>query len=243
MNVLDSFKDIVKHTYGLGFFDTVKVMGTDKETKLEAIDADKTVVMFADLYQPIDGIDSTIGMTRLAILKSYTEIYKDFIPVIVKDAKTSTTPVEIEFKDNGDSVSTYRFMSELVVNEQVKIPPFKGATWNFSFKPEKKNIAQLNTHAGVLGAFEKRFTISVNNDVLSFSIGAGPTDRTTLAFAKGIKGTIKGGWSYPLAEFLAILKLADTSDAVIHVSDMGVMKIDIDSGMGKYSYIVPAGKA
>jgi hypothetical protein len=79
--------------------------------------------------------------------------------------------------------------------------------------------------------------------VLNFSIGSGPTDRTNLPFAKGITGSLKHQWSWPLSQVLSILKLIDNEDVTIHFSDMGAMKIDIDSGIGRYSYILPASKA
>jgi hypothetical protein len=96
----------------------------------------------------------------------------------------------------------------------------------------------------VLGGFEKRFVVSVDKGVLNFDVGAGPTDRTTVPFAENVTGTLKHQWSWPLAQVLSILKLSETaSTTVMNFSDMGALKIDIDSGLGKYSYILPAGKA
>ena len=67
--LIDSFKDIIKHTNSLGFIDMVKIVGTTTEAKIEAIDADKTVVIFGSMYQPIKDIDTTVGLSRIAILK------------------------------------------------------------------------------------------------------------------------------------------------------------------------------
>jgi len=135
-------------------------------------------------------------------------------------------------------------MSETMVNEQIKVPPFKGATWNLTVTPEKKKIAELSYFQGILGGFEKRFVVSVDKGVLNFDVGAGPTNRTTFPFASNVTGTMKHQWSWPLAQVLSILKLSDTAaSTVLNFSDMGALKIDIDSGIGKYSYILPAGKA
>jgi hypothetical protein len=245
MNILDSMRDIVKHTSGLGFLDMVKIVGTTTDAKIEAIDPDKTVVIFGEMYQPITDIDSTIGLSRLAILKGYMDLNTESAVKVVKETRNNVNvPVELNFDNGSGTVASYRFMSETMVNEQIKVPPFKGATWGVTFKPEKKSIANLSAYQGVLGSYEKRFTVNVTGSTLNFSIGNGPTDRVNLPFAANITGTLKSQWSYPLAQVLGILKLSDTSaNVTMNFSDMGALKIDIDSGIGKYSYILPAGKS
>lgn len=244
MSILDSMKDIVKHTSSLGFIDMVKIVGSATEAKIEAIDADKTVVIFGDMYQPITDIDSTVGLSRLTVLKGYMDLHSNSTVDVVKELRGPVEmPVEVKFDNESGSVASYRFMSEAMINEQIKVPPFKGATWNVTIIPEKKNIAELSAYQGILGGFEKRFTVSVDKGTLFFAIGSGPTDRVTVPFAKNVTGTLKQ-WSYPLSQVLSILKLADSASAAsVKFSDMGAMKIDIDSGLGKYQYIIPAGKS
>jgi hypothetical protein len=222
----------------------VKVVGTGTDAKIEAIDADKTVVVYGDMYQPIKDIEATVGLSRLAQLKGFIDLHdKSTVTVVSEVRGAGRVPTELKF-DNGDGeIAAYRFMSETMANEQIKVPPFKGAVWNVTIKPEKKKIDRLNAYQGILGGFEKRFIVSTEKDVLNFAIGSGPTDRTTVPFATGITGSLKHQWSWPLTQLLSILKLNDTEDLTIHFSDMGAMKIDVDSGIGKYSYILPAGKA
>lgn len=242
--MLDQFKDIVKHTHSLGFIEMVKLVGTANDAKIEAIDADKTVVIYGDLYQPVKDIETTVGLSRLAQLKGFIDLHdKSTVSVVSELRGGVTAPTELKF-DNGDGeVAAYRFMSETMANEQIKVPPFKGATWDVTIKPEKKKIDRLNAYQGILGGFEKRFVVSTSKDVLNFSIGTGPTDRSNVPFASGITGSLKHQWSWPLTQVLSILKLNDNEDVTMHFSDMGALKIDVDSGTGKYSYILPAGKA
>lgn len=247
--LLDALKDIVKHTNSLGFIDMVKLVGTATDAKIEAIDADKTVVIFGSMYQPIADIDTTVGLSRIAILKGYMDFPlfsgdKATTNVVTEVRAGVNVPTEIKFSSGLGHVASYRFMSETMVNEQIKVPPFKGATWNITISPEKKKIAELAYFQGVLGGFEKRFVVSVDKGVLNFDVGSGPTDRTTVPFAENVTGVMKHQWSWPLAQVLSILKLSDTaSSTTMNFSDMGALKIDIDSGIGKYSYILPAGKA
>jgi hypothetical protein len=247
--LLDSLKDIVKHTSSLGFIDMVKIVGTTADAKVEAIDADKTVVIFGSMYQPITGIDSTVGLSRMAVLKGCLDFpgfaqEKSTVEIITELRGTETMPTEVQFKSGSGHSANYRFMSETMVNEQVRVPPFKGATWNVTIAPEKKRITDLSYWQGTLGGFEKRFVVSVDAGTLNFNVGSGPTDRTTVPFAINITGTLKHQWSWPLSQVLSILKLSETASATsMMFSDMGAMKIEIDSGIGKYSFILPAGKA
>ena len=245
MNILDSMKDIVKHTSGLGVLDMVKIVGEKDTARVESIDTDKTVVLFGEMYGPIADLDTTIGLSRLQILRGYMDLHNGSTVSVVKEHRNTTdVPVELKFDNGAGIVANYRFMSEAMINEQIKMPAFKGATWNVSITPEKKSIANFASYQGILGGFEKRFTVSTTGAKLNFTIGNGPTDRVTIPFDVNVTGELKTSWSYPIAQTLSILKLADTSSTVtMHFSDMGALKIDIDSGIGKYSYILPAGKS
>jgi len=247
--MLDQLKDIVKHTSGLGFIDMVKIIGDASTAKIETKDSDNTVIIFGEMYQPIEGISSTVGLSRIPILKGYIDFPvfdgdKASVSIVTENRAGVDTPTEIKFSSGEGHTANYRFMSEAMINEQVRVPPFKGATWDITVTPEKKKISELSYMQGVLGGFEKRFVVSVDNGTLVFSVGTGPTDRTTLPFAGNVTGKLKHQWSWPLSQVLSILKLSETaSTTVMQFSDMGALKIEIDSGIGKYSYILPAGKA
>jgi hypothetical protein len=244
MSLLDSMKDILKHTASLGFIEMVKVIGSTTTAKIETKDADNTVIIFGELYQPIKGIDATLGLSRLAVLKALIGIHEGSDVSVVTDTRNGVaTPVELLFDNKDGMIGSYRFMSADMINDQVKVPPFKGATWDVTVTPTKVAIDMLNDNFGALGSYEKRFTVSVVKGTLTFAIGSGPTDRVTVPFAKGVTGTLKHQWSYPVSQVLSILKLADTSTCTMSFSDQGALKVDIDSGLGKYSYILPAGKA
>lgn len=245
MSSIDQFKDIIKHTASLGFIDMVKVIGSAVDTKIETKDMDNTVIIYGSMYQPIKDINSTIGLSRLAILKGYIGMHDgSTVSIITENRNAVDVPTEITFDNTAGFVSNYRFMSESMINEQVKVPPFKGATWDVTVSPSKAAISLLSDNFGILGGFEKRFVVVVDKGTLKFNIGSGPTDRTIVPFATGIVGALKHQWSYPLSQVLSILKLADTaSTATMSFSDMGALKIDIDSGISKWSYILPAGKS
>ena len=91
-----------------------------------------------------------------------------------------------------------------------------------------------------MGGFEPTFVAKTDGDTLKFYIGDGANDRTEMPFASNVQGKLTKGWAWPLAQVLSILKLSDTSQATMGFSDQGAMQIAIDSGIGKYEYILPA---
>ena len=245
MSLLDAFKDVLKHTGNLGFIEMVKVIGSSTTTKIETKDADNTVIIYGEMYQPIKDIQSTLGLSRLSLLKGYIGMHEGSDVTIVTEARNNVNiPTDMLFDNKDGMTANYRFMSESMINDQVKVPPFKGATWDVVVTPTKPSIAMLSENFGVIGSLEKRFIVSVVKGTLNFSIGSGPTDKVVVPFAKNVTGNLKHQWTYPLTQVLAILKLADTAaSCTISFSDQGALKIDIDSGIGKYQYILPAGKA
>ena len=49
----DIIRDLVNHTAGLGFIDSVKVKGTNEVTQFEAMDVDKSVIVNATTHTPV----------------------------------------------------------------------------------------------------------------------------------------------------------------------------------------------
>jgi hypothetical protein len=57
-------------------------------------------------------------------------------------------------------------------------------------------------------------------------------------FQANITGSLKHQWSWPVTQVLSILNLG--GDKIIRIADAGAMQIEVDSGMAKYTYILPA---
>lgn len=242
----DNLKDVIKHTFGLGFIDATKLVGENSETRVEAIAEDKSVVMYGKLKSEIADIDNeTIGFARMAVLKGMLDF-----PPFGEDAATITIetqsragveiPSEIAFKSTEGHKANYRFMGKEATNESIKVPPFKGATWDVVVEPTKKNLKDLSYFSSVLGAYEPVFTVVTSGSNLEFHIGAGGSDRSIVPVASDITGALSHQWSWPLSQVLAILKLSDASVCTMSFSDMGAMKINVDSGLGSYEYVLPA---
>ena len=59
-------------------------------------------------------------------------------------------------------------------------------------------------------------------------------------FAQNVNGELNEGYAWPLAQVLAILKLGMSGTCVMQISSRGALQISVDSGIGKYDYILPA---
>jgi len=239
--------DILAQTHGLGFIEMMKIDSSATETTIAAINDDKSVVVFGKLNSPLTELEGVVGLSRMAVLQGYLK-YPHFVgddaTIEIKTTQRdgSEIPTEIYFSANGGHESSYRFMHKDVVEEQVKVPPFRGATWDVVITGTDEIMKDLSYFNGVLGAFEPTFTVKtdVNND-LNFYIGSGPTDRATVPVAKAVNGTLTGNLTWPLVETLAILKLASKADdCIISFSNKGVMKIEMETGLGSYEYLLPA---
>jgi hypothetical protein len=244
--IRDVFLDIVKHTHSLGFLDTAKVVGSDETATIEAMDPEKSVVLYGKLNDPIPGLEGTVGLSRMSVLHGYLN-FSGFaeeeaeIEIIKQTKGDEEIPVELQFTSPQGHTANYRFMSGDVVEEQLKTVKFKGVTWDVTINPTQKSIKDLSQLSGILGSFEPNFVAKTDKKGnLNFYIGTGPTDRTIIPFATGVVGDLKKGWAWSLSHVLQILKLSSASQCTISFSDLGAMSIEIDSGLGVYTYILPA---
>ncbi len=244
--VFNILSDIVKHTHALGFIDAVKVTGEDGSVKIEAMEENRTVVVYGTLNQPIENLTGTVGLSRIGVLAGYLGFdrfnSKDAeVKIGTRERGGVETPSEVSFDSGSGHTGQYRFMAAEVAEEQIQVPPFKGAEWKITIQPSTTAINDLTTMNNILGSYEDSFIAKTNNGNLEFLIGSGSTDSSKITFAEDVDGTITHGWRFPIGHFLAIMKLHKNSQSVkISFSDIGALKIEVNSGLGVYTYILPA---
>jgi len=237
--------DVLAQTHGLGFIEMMKIDSDSAGTKIAAIDDAKTVVIYGTLNSPMTELDGVVGLSRMAVLQGYLKFPPFTSGASTIEIKTTQrdgvdVPTEVSFSSDDGHESSYRFMHKDVVEEQIKVPSFNGATWDVVIKNTDDLMKDLSYFNGVLGAFEPVFTAKTDGTDLNFYIGSGATDRATVPVAKGVNGTLTGA-TWPLVEVLAILKLAAKSDdCTLSFSNKGVLKIEMETGLGKYEYLLPA---
>ena len=244
--ISEVFTDILTHTHGLGFIEMVKITTEGDETKIEAIDDNKTVVVYGKFNDAVEELEGVIGLSRMAVLQGYLRFppYNDdnaTVEIVTQSRNGEDVPAEVKFSSPDGHQASYRFMSKDVTEEQIKVPLFKGVEWDVVITPSEENMKDLSYFNGVLGGFEPVFTAKTEGTDLKLYIGSGATDRATVPFANNISGSLTGNLSWPLVETLAILKLATKAgDCTMSFSNKGALKIELATDLAKYEYILPA---
>lgn len=238
----DYLQDIVKNTYTLGVIDTVKIVGTEKETQLHTISMDNSVVIKARFHNVLPDFIGVFGMPNLNKLNTILNIpeYKEDadITVITKDENGARVPSSITFLNSTkDFKNEYRLMNQVTIEEKLKTPKFKGAQWHVEFEPTVQAIQRLKFQASA-NSEETSFTIKQDKKDIKVFFGDHSTHAGNFTFNFDTEGSITKSMSYPVSTVLNILNLA--GDKTIKISDNGVMLITVDSGLGLYEYILPA---
>lgn len=238
----DHLLDLVEHTYDLGCIDLIKITGTDKETVIDGIAEDKSVVVQGKFLAPVPEFVGTFGMPNLSKLKILLNLgeYRENADISVtrQDRNEIPTPVGLHFKNaTGDFKNDYRFMTSEIIAEKLKTAKFRGANWNIEFEPTIAGIQRLKMQAQA-NAEENNFQAKTDKDTLKFFFGDHSTHAGEFVFHAGITGSLKRAWAWPVKQVISILDL--TGDKTVRISDDGAAMITVNSGIAEYNYILPA---
>ena len=242
--MIDILKDIVKHTHGLGFLDLVKITGTSDSTAIDSMAEDRSVILQGSFHKAQSGMIGTFGMPQLNKLDIHLKCpeYKDKanISVITGTRNGAETPTGIHFEnEKGDFKNDYRFMNAEIINEKLKTVKFKGVKWDVEIEPTVSSVQRFNFQS-VANTEHNSFVVRTQNGSLVFTFGDQSSHGGEFVFATDVKGTLNKGWSWPVAQVLQILRLSDSAKVTLHFSNEGAMQVTVDSGLGKYQYIIPA---
>jgi hypothetical protein len=235
-------QDLVAHTHSLGFLPLVKITSTDKETNIESMSEDRSVIVNAKTHNPVDDFEGTFGMPNLNKLDIHLKCpeYKENakITVVKQQRNNEEIPTGLHFVNAaGDFENDYRFMNQDIINERLKSVKFKGAKWDIEFQPSVASIQRLKFQAQAHSE-ESVFQVATKDDNLVFSFGDASTHAGSFVFQSGVTGKLKQTWSWPVIQMMSILNL--NGDITMKIADAGAMQITVDSGIAVYDYILPA---
>lgn len=244
-SIRDTLKDVLAHTHSLGIFEIARIQGTDAETLIETVDADRTVIMKGRLLSPASEFtNSVVGLSRMQVLSGYLN-YPEFnedgaqVSLITQERDGGNVPHEVEFRSVINNTANYRFMPPAVLEQAMSEIHFKGAEFDINVVPTQKNIQDLTYFNSVLGSYEANFVPKTEDGKLFFYIGDNGGDRTRILIADGIEGEMTHEFRWPLAIVLKILKLGDDNNVVLSLNPKGLLQIKVHSGLGEYTYLFP----
>lgn len=236
------FKNILSHTYALGFITELKVTGEDDSTLIETIDENNRVVIKGHLTTPIADLKGEFGVGRLGVLKGiidYPNIKADgsTTEIVYKDRNGVNVPDKIIFKDANGAPWDHRFMSAELVREQVD---FRGVEWTVEVMPTSSEIQDFAYKTGVYSADEKFFTVKAEGGELRFYIGENGGTYTAIKTEKPVK--FKSSHKWPFAEVIKVLKINEGKSlvSIYDAPKMGAMQITVETTLAKWLYIFPA---
>lgn len=236
----DYLLDLVQHIYDLGCIQLIKVMGTDTATRVVGTEVEKNLIVDAEFKNPHPDFMGTFGMpnlNKLKILLNLEEYRENATLTLSRDAAGACDGINFS-NATGDFCNHYRFMKDHLVNTQVPTPHFKGVPWTVEFAPDAASILKLRMQAQA-NAEESNLQCRTENGDLQFYFGdRRSTHAGNFVFHSGVSGTLKRAWSYRVDHMMAVLAL--TGDKRMYVSDEGIIKITVDSGLAVYTYFLPA---
>lgn len=242
----DYLLDLVSHTYDLGCITSIKITGSDNETKLQGVDyVDKTVVINGRFHAPIADFVGVFGMPnldKLKILLNLPEYREDATITVTKEDREQNgklTLTGLHFANTArDFTNNYRFMTEAVANQTMKDATFVGAKWDVEFEPLVASIQRLKSQSQAHSDV-KFFNVVLDGSNLKLTFGDPSSHAGEFVFQSGITTKFNRNWSYPVSTVISILNLAGNKTMRISGSN-GAMNITVDSGLAVYDYIVPA---
>ena len=238
----DFLTDIVSHTHSLGI-ELVKIIGDNKTTMIESVTENRSLILKATFNAENSDFVGVFGMPNLDKLNTILNIpeYKEDAKITVsfqsKDGQN--VPVGLHFENStGDFKNDYRFMATDIINDKIKTVKFKGTTWNLSFTPTVNSIVKFK-YQQQANKDAVRFTTKTENNNLVFMFGDHSNHAGSFVFHSNVNGKLLNDkWSWPVGIFQSILNLQ--GDKVVHISDDGVAKIEVNSGLINYEYLIPA---
>lgn len=236
-------QDLVRCTSGIEF-GVIRVEGNSTETKYQSVSEDRTVIMTAVAAEPVDDFKGVFGLSNLSLLSGLVGS-KSFkgddasVTVKIENRGGKDIPVSFVFDNDSGMHGVYRLMSEQAIPAQ---PKFAGTTYAIEIdEPARQKIAEFAEMASLFSVQEEKFTPKIVDDNLIFAIGDenSTSHAASVQFATKVGKGYNGGFAWPTSQVLTILKLADNSNSALSLSNDGVMKIDIDTGIAKYEFLFP----
>jgi len=237
----DILQDIIQHTSSIGF-ELIKVTGTDKETSINGLASNKSVIIMGTLKNPQPEFIGVFGMPNLNKLKNIldTDEFKENanISILKDNTEYPDAPTVTRFiNEKGDFSIDYRLMIKSVVEAQVKNVTFHGTGWDVEFTPSVLSIQRLKRQSSVHSE-ETTFKTVMEGKDLNIYFGDPSTHSGKFTFQSDLSGGFKKTWKWPVTETNTILSLP--GDKTIKISDQGAMEITVDSGLAVYRYLFPA---
>jgi hypothetical protein len=230
-------KEIVNYSKAANL-EEVKITGTAKETVLDGVAPDRSVIFQARFHNPVpEFIDTVVGLPnlgRLNVILNIQEYQKDSKITTLMDKQNRVDA--IRFSNNaGDFTNTYRLMSPELINAKITSLNFHAPDWKLEFEPSALSIQKFNFQTQAMSDTPNCETYTQDQHLM-IEMGDASSIQGNFIFQPNVLCKLnRQTWAVkPLVNSLnqvGIKKISinDTASA---------MQISIDSGQGVFNYIL-----
>ena len=236
--IIDVLHDVTNATRGVKF-EIIKVTGSEKETRFNAMVGGGTIVMKAVTKEPVVEFDGVFGLNNLDILRGYLDIYKSYDETTVVETKMRSqerngvdVKTDILFSAKGQSSANYRLTGQAALP---KVAVLNDMKWDIVLDNiSKSKISQFTRFAGVLGGTVKNFLPVIKNGKLVFEIGDSSSSVSVAEIEMGeVNGTLNSSYAFPIVEFLTVF---GNNNPSIGLSNKGILMVEFSSDLTDYQF-------
>jgi hypothetical protein len=236
--IINVLHDVTNATRGVKF-EIIKVTGTEKETRFNAMVGGGSIVMKAVTKEPVAEFDGVFGLNNIDILRGYLDIYKSYDETTTVETKMRSqerngveVKTDIQFSAKGQSSANYRLTGQAALP---KVAVLNDMNWDVSLDNiSKGKISQFTRFAGVLGGTVKNFLPVIKNGKLVFEIGDSNSSVSVAEVEMGeVVGTLNSSYAFPIVEFLTVFV---NNNPCIRLSNRGILMVEFSSELANYQF-------
>lgn len=250
MKIITAFKDFVEHLSIFKEAEMARIEATTTTCRIGFIDRKLGIVLWGEMNEPIDGMVGIFGIGNIPHMRKIL-FAPGFDTANATGAFTARSLTETAWAsgdldfDNGTGQSyCVSLASKEMIEHHMPVPPVKGSLqFDTPFAPTNVGIELLKYwHEEMLSTYKAKYVGFFNrNGSVKCGYRFSEVHKYEFPFKSGVNSILKNTWRYPAEKILAVLQLYSTSKSVaMSLCDEGLMKIEVDSGLGKYCYYFAA---
>ncbi len=237
MIIKDVLRDLVNTTSPMAFEAIVAARNEDGLMTLEAVTADKSVIMKAVVNEEVtdmEGVDS-FGISTLPMLQGLLNLntFKTESTVI-KPVVSGDELIKFEFVSD-DATTNFLVMSKKALPRQ---PKFIKKPFDVQVTPSAAKVSELKSYAGVFKTISENVVPYTEDGHLRFKVGnaSKSSHGGSLSFSP-TKEVMQESYAYPVERIMqALTRLNSCKECTMSIANSGVLAITVNTGICVYNF-------
>ncbi len=248
MEIIAALKDVAHHLLIINGIEWVRIEGTLTSCVLKAVNVKSGVLIKIVMNEPIPNMIGTFGIPDISNLSRILHAPGFHIATASAqfiDRESGNERWEggfLHFDNGAGQTYDMTVTGELLTNEQMKVPPLKPVQFDTAFSPDHTGIDLLKYWHKEMQRYDADAVAFVNkNGNVTCRYRFGYRESYQFSFKKSAGTNFQADWKFATEPIIAILSLYPTSKSVMmSICDRGLLKIDVDSGLANYRYLIAA---